>query len=110
MRLRNFPVIAFLLLFASTAFAELSLDEAKEKGLVGEDANGYLAAVVSSPDREVRALIDDVNEKRLEEYKRIAAQNDIEVSAVEKLAGKKAIEKTKPGHYVRLPGSDWQRK
>lgn len=110
MRLRNFPVIAFLLLFAATAFAGLSLDEAKEKGLVGEEANGYLAAVQSSPDREVRALIDDINDKRRNEYKRIAAENDIEVGAVEKLAGKKAIEKTKPGHYIRLPDGEWQRK
>lgn len=110
MRLKNIPIIALLLLFVSTAFAELSLDEAKEKGLVGEAPNGYLAAVASSPDEEVHNLIDSINDKRREEYERIAAKNDIEVDAVEKLAGKKAIEKTKPGHYIRLPGGGWQRK
>lgn len=110
MRLRNFPAIALLLLFASTAIADLSLDEAKHNGLVGEDASGYLATVVPSPDSDVRALVRSINDKRREEYERIAANNNIEVTAVEKLAGKKAIEKTNPGHYIRLPGSDWQRK
>jgi hypothetical protein len=99
-----------MLLFASTAIAELSLDEAKHKGLVGEDANGYLATVVPSPDSDVRALIRSINDKRREEYERIAASNNIEVTAVEQLAGKKAIEKTKSGYYIRLPGTDWQRK
>jgi uncharacterized protein YdbL (DUF1318 family) len=51
----------------------------------------------------------EVNDKRREEYARIASQNKISVSDVEKLAGQKAIEKTESGNYIRLPNSDWQR-
>lgn len=99
-----------LLLVCLVAFADMALDDAKAQGLVGEDATGYLAAVVDSPSREIRALISTVNEKRLAEYERIAQANNIQVDAVEKLAARKAFDKTAPGHFIRLPGSSWQRK
>ncbi|MCB1691159.1 MAG: YdbL family protein [Pseudomonadales bacterium] len=99
-----------LLFSMSLAFADISLDAAKQQGLVGEDAGGYLAAVTASPSKDVRDLIRNVNDKRHDEYQRIAAKNGIDISAVEQLAGKKAIEKTQPGLYVRLPDSGWQRK
>jgi hypothetical protein len=88
----------------------VTLDEAKQQGLVGEDASGYLEAVVARPDKAVRDLVAEVNAKRRAEYERIADENGIDVADVEALAGKKAIEKTAPGHYVRLPGEDWRRK
>ena len=110
MPIKNLVAGFALLLACMLAFADMALDDAKAKGLVGEDSTGYLAAVVSAPSRDIRALISTVNQKRLEEYERIAQANNIQVSDVEKLAAKKAIEKTAPGHYIRLPGSSWQRK
>ena len=98
-----------LTLFTQVALAELSLDTAKAQGLVGEDASGYLAAV-GTANQEVRSLINSVNGRREEQYDKIADANDIDITAVEQLAGKKAIEKTSPGQYVRLPGGDWQLK
>jgi uncharacterized protein YdbL (DUF1318 family) len=88
----------------------VTLEEAKAQGLVGEDASGYLAAVSSKPDRDVRALVADVNAKRRAEYERIAEDNGIDVADVEALAGRKAIDKTAPGLYIRLPGEDWRKK
>jgi len=88
----------------------VTLEEAKASGLVGEDASGYLAAVESKQDKEVRALIADINAKRRAEYERIAEENGIDVTDVEALAGKKAIEKTEPGQFVRLPGEAWRKK
>jgi uncharacterized protein YdbL (DUF1318 family) len=100
---------AWLLLLPLTAWA-LTLDEAKQDGLVGEDASGYIAAVSTKPSKEVKALVDDINARRRAEYERIAAANGINVEDVEKLAGKKAIEKSPSGDYVRLPGEDWRKK
>lgn len=99
-----------LILATSFAIADMALDDAKARGLVGEDSTGYLSAVVDAPSREIRALISTVNEKRLEEYERIAQANNIEVEDVEKLAARKAFERTQSGHFVRLPGSNWQKK
>ncbi len=75
---------------------------------MGETADGYLAAV-GSPGSEVSNLIKEINRKRRAEYERIARQNNIDLSAVEALAGKKAIEKTPSGEYVRVDG-EWRRK
>jgi uncharacterized protein YdbL (DUF1318 family) len=99
----------WLLLLPLTAWA-LTLDEAKEQGLVGEDASGYIAAVSASPSKEVKALVDDINARRRTEYEKIAAANGITVADVEKLAGKKAIEKSPAGDYIRLPGESWRKK
>jgi uncharacterized protein YdbL (DUF1318 family) len=98
-----------LLLLPLTAWA-LTLDEAKENGLVGEDASGYIAAVSANPNKEVKALVDDINARRRAEYEKIAAANGISVADVEKLAGKKAIEKSPAGDYIRLPGEPWRKK
>jgi uncharacterized protein YdbL (DUF1318 family) len=92
---------------ASSAFA-LSLDEAKAKGLVGEKSSGYLGAVNPS-DAEAQALITDVNQKRRQAYEDIAKRNRTNVQAVETLAGEKAIQNTKPGHFIEGPGG-WMKK
>ena len=104
-------VIGILLtVLMQPVFADMSLDAAKSQGLVGEDSSGYLAAVTSVPSADVEKLVASINQKRRAQYEKIAQANSIDVAAVEQLAAKKAIEKTQPGHYVRLPGGDWKRK
>jgi hypothetical protein len=96
-----------LLLIVQPAYS-IDLQTAKNQGLVGETTNGYLAAV-KSPSPEVSALIESINAKRKEKFKEIAARNNTSLEAVEQLAGKKAIEKSTPGSYVKVGGS-WQQK
>lgn len=85
----------------------LSLEEAKSKGLVGEKSNGYLGVVSHSG--EAQALANDVNQKRRQAYEDIAQRHGTHMSAVETLAGEKAIQNTKPGHFVEGPGG-WVKK
>ena len=96
-----------LLMISQPAFA-IDLQTAKDQGLVGETPGGYLEAV-KAPSPEVKALVDDINAKRKQKYQDIAARNKTSLQAVEQLAGKKAIEKSASGSYVKLGGS-WQRK
>lgn len=86
----------------------LSLEEAKSKGLVGEQANGYLG-VVHAADGEAQALVRDINQKRRQAYEEIAKRNGTAIGAVETLAGEKAIQNTRAGHYVEGPGG-WVKK
>ncbi len=102
-------ILVLLFTFSLNAEEMLNIDSAKQRGLIGEDAGGYLGAV-QSPTPAVTALIADINEKRLAEYKRIAAANNITLSDVEKLAGRKAIERTDTGYFIRLPGTTWMKK
>ncbi|RAJ96492.1 YdbL family protein [Aliidiomarina maris] len=80
------------------AMAELSA--AKEQGLVGERQNGYLGVVNARG--QARAIADLINQARRSEYTRIAEQNNIAVSDVEAMAGKRAIERTPAGQYIEL--------
>jgi uncharacterized protein YdbL (DUF1318 family) len=86
----------------------LSLDEAKSRGLMGEKANGYVG-VVNAADGEAHALAKDINQKRRLAYEEIAKRNGTGVTVVETLAGEKAIQNTKPGHYFEGPGG-WVKK
>lgn len=96
-----------LLLIAQPAFS-MDLQTAKDQGLVGETPSGYLEAVKSTSP-EVNSLIENINAQRKQKFKEIAARNNTTLEAVELLAGKKAIEKSAPGSYIKLGGS-WQQK
>lgn len=93
-------------LFSAAAFA-IGLDTAKEEGLVGEQQNGYLGAIVQSS--EVLLLIDDINAKRKAKYQELATKNGITLEQVEILAAKKSYEKTETGHYLQVNGQ-WVKK
>ncbi|MFT4712801.1 MAG: hypothetical protein ACJAVI_001233 [Candidatus Azotimanducaceae bacterium] len=107
--LATFALVMMLMLVCFSTVVAMSLDEAQQSGLVGEDASGCTAAV-ARPTGEIRALVWSVNDMRREEYERIAATNKLDFNAVEKLAGKKTIERTSIGFYIRLSGDDWKRK
>ena len=94
------------LLFSSIAFA-IGLDEAKDKGLVGEKGNGYLGVVIVQKD--AKGLVADINAKRKAVYVELAAKNGITLQQVEKLAAKKAYDKTSTGHYLWV-GNQWVKK
>ena len=87
--------------------AKAQLSEAKEQGLVGEKADGYLGVVESTDVTE--QIVKKINEARRKEYTRIANENDIAVADVELVAGKRAIELTKSGLYINVDG-EWRKK
>jgi uncharacterized protein len=88
----------------------LTLEEAKTQGVVGEQPNGYLGVVQPGASAEVQALVNDVNQKRRYMYEDIARRNSTKLEAVEMLAGKTAIDNTRPGNFVRSPSGQWVRK
>lgn len=108
---KNIKIFISLILFSlsSLCFA-LDLQQAKDKGLVGETPLGYLASPSGSPSAEVKALIDDINKKRKVKYQEVAAKVGKSLSIVEQLAGEKALEKTEAGHYIQMPSGEWMKK
>lgn len=85
----------------------LSLDEAKNQGLVGETPSGYLATVTATP--AAQKLVAEINAKRKATYAKLASKNGITLAQVEALAGAKAIEKTAKGNLIQVNGK-WQKK
>lgn len=94
---QNFFALAVLVLLASNSYA-ISLDQAKSQGLVGEQANGYLGVRV--PSSEANSLTQEINQRRKEEYQKIAAKNGTTLASVEALAGQKAVAATPKGQYI----------
>lgn len=86
----------------------ISLDQAKQQGLVGEMANGYLGVVV--PSSEINSLVELVNKKRKNIYLNLARKNKITMQQVTKLAGEKSISKTQAGHLIKNSAGQWVKK
>jgi len=97
--------IASTLAFSAWA---ISLDQAKQQGLVGEMPNGYLGVVVESS--EVTSLVKMVNKKRKDIYLNLARKNNITMQQVTKLAGEKSISKTQTGHLIKNSAGKWVKK
>lgn len=88
--------------------AAAELGELKAQGLVGERADGYLGLVQEVVAVDVSELVAEVNARRKAEYERIAADNNIALSEVEALAGRKTLAKTEPGGWIYVDG--WRQK
>lgn len=112
--LRFIAIPALIVILAGLGWSgptwAISLQDAKAQRLVGEQANGYLGLVKPGASAAVKALMNDINTKRKKEYQGIARRNKTTLNAVEALAGKKAIDRTPSGQYVRLPSGQWIRK
>lgn len=93
--------------FWSTLAWGLGLDEARQKGILGETESGYLEIVGESANKEAVALMNQINQGRRQEYSKIAARNGTPVAVVESVAGKKAIEKAAPGQFVKSANGKW---
>lgn len=87
--------------------AKAQLEETKQAGTLGEKSTGYLGVVKA--EGQAAAIAEAINQARRQEYQRIAAKHGIDLTEVEVVAGKKAIEKTPPGQYVMVEGR-WLRK
>lgn len=100
--------VAIALLGAVPAAAS-PLDDAKQAGHVGEQADGYLAARPGAPG-SAQALVSQINTGRSTRYAEIAAKNGTDPSAVAALAGSKLIARTPSGQWVRDASGAWRQK
>jgi uncharacterized protein YdbL (DUF1318 family) len=86
----------------------ISLDDAKQQGLIGEMQNGYLGLVVENA--EAQSLVASINEKRRSIYLSLARNNNITMAQVTALAAEKALHKTQTGHFIREAAGQWVKK
>lgn len=102
-------LLATLLAFSMTAFA-ITLQEAKDQGLIGEQSDGYVGFVVSSVGADVRALVEEVNSERRSRYQQIARENGITLQQVAAVAAERAAQATQSGHFIQNANGQWVRK
>ena len=102
--------VALLGLLLSGPVLAITLQEAKDLGLVGEQRDGYVGLVAGGAAAEVRDLLREVNDERRRRYQQIARDNGIAVEQVAALAWERAMQATRPGHYVQDESGGWVRK
>ena len=108
MKLRLATLLALLGALVVTPALALDLHQARSTSLVGEQLDGYVAAL--NPTSEVQALVADVNAKRQREYARISQQKGQPVDVVAKLAAQQIITQLAPGSpYQGMDGS-WKKR
>ncbi len=84
-----------------------SLADLKAKGMVGEDNQGYVKALVSKP--EVEELTAAENADRKVVYMTIAAQNGLsaEIGTIEKVFAEVQRDKAKSGEMIQDDQGKW---
>ncbi|XXN65838.1 YdbL family protein [Enterobacter ludwigii] len=104
---RKWIALIVALLLMPSAWA-LTLDDARQQGRVGETLSGYVAA--RQQDDETLALVKRINEGRLQQYQRVAQQNNLTASEVARIAGEKLVNRAGSGEYVRGINGLWLKK
>lgn len=99
---------ALPLMLGLPALAQMSLEQARAAGLVGERPDGLLGVVKGSPEAE--ALVAGVNARRQAEYREIAKRNGTSPEAVAKVAGERLVSRAPSGTFVMDPSGRWQKK
>ncbi|MBA0038430.1 YdbL family protein [Pantoea sp. BIGb0393] len=104
---RKAIALVVALLLVPSAWA-LTLDEARQQGRVGETLSGYVAA--RQQDDVTIELVKRINAGRMEQYQRVAQQNNLTASEVARIAGEKLVNRAGSGEYVRGINGQWLRK
>lgn len=106
---RGLLILALLCgsLWCSAAQA-LTVEQAKQQGLVGETLSGYLAPV--KPGADAQDLVTRINQARERQYQQVAVNNQVSTSDVAKLAGQKLVQRAGRGEYVRGINGQWLQK
>jgi uncharacterized protein YdbL (DUF1318 family) len=106
----GFVALALAVFAAALPVAAIDLDSAKQQGLVGEQTDGYVAAVAANAPADVQALVADVNAKRRVAYQEIAQKNGTDVADVAVLSAQKRISRAPAGAWIRDKGQWYQKK
>lgn len=113
-------VLVFVLFFASTAGAAADDLKArmadrlpeimtlKDKGIIGEDKQGYLQFVGSA--REKAELVQAENADRKQVYQAIAQQQGTTVELVGLRRAQQIVEIAPPGHWLQDANGSWYKK
>ncbi len=88
----------------------IDINSAKDQGLVGEANSGYLAAVKTPANAEVKALIKDVNAKRKAKFEQTANKTEATLVQVQARFYELAVTKTRSGHYYQDANGTWRKK
>lgn len=93
---------------ASAYAASAIVEDAKDRCIIGEQADGYLGIVDDSAvDTALRREVRDVNQQRKALYADLAAQNGVSIDVTAALTAEKLINEAGGGECVRDASGEW---
>lgn len=93
--------------WADVASAKPVVDAAKDRGLVGEQADGYLGFVRARADTKVKTAVTEINTGRAELYEQVAARYGVDPVVAGALSFEQRFDGIPSGHYWRDPAGTW---
>jgi uncharacterized protein YdbL (DUF1318 family) len=93
---------------AQSASAKAEVDQAKARGIVGEQADGFLG-VVSGGDPSVRAALAEINAGRAQAYRDAAARSGVSPEAAGQATARQLEGRLGPGEFFRTANGQWVR-
>ena len=87
-----------------------ALEAARRDGVIGEQADGYLGLVKGSAPAEIKKAVDEVNAQRRAKYAEVASQRGIDVASFAAITGKKLVEESPAGSFVRGADGRWMKR
>lgn len=106
---RAIKILALCTFLTTFQALAITVDEAKETGLLGETLSGYLAPINTSNQDAVK-LATQINQEREKRYSEIAAKNNLKTNEVARIAGQKLVERASSGEFVRGINGRWLQK
>jgi uncharacterized protein YdbL (DUF1318 family) len=93
---------ALLLALAPAAWAlPAVLEQAKEDGVIGEQANGYLGFVKGSGPADIKKAMNEVNSQRKKVYQESAAKKGTDAKTFAAVVGKRQMDKEPKGRWIK---------
>ena len=109
-------ITAFVFALTSVVAAPLAsagdpqIDAAKERGVVGEQLDGYLGFVrLDSVDPSLKRKVDEINAKRRALYQQRATDSGVTPAQYATATGEKLIKRAAPTHMVVDKTGSWVR-
>jgi hypothetical protein len=94
--------------FAEVPAAKTVVDVAKERGLVGEQADGYLGFVVSTQNAALQLAVAEINEGRAALYAEVAARYGVDPAVVGRTAFEQRFGSIPRGEHYRDTAGVWR--
>jgi uncharacterized protein YdbL (DUF1318 family) len=92
----------------SFSASAITLQQARQQGLVGETSGGYLAVRVASDN--VTTLVAEINQQRQQQYQRLAQENHLPRESIASMAGRKLQQRALSGEFILNPQQQWIKK
>ncbi len=101
-------ILSFVALPAVALAASPIVEDAKDRCIVGEQADGYLGFVdESAADVELKREVRDINQQRKAFYADLAARNGVAIDVTAALTAEKLINNSSAGECVQDASGAW---